>query len=268
MFSVSLRKDEKFLPVAQIILVPSTFLGFGLALYFHGISASYWIFPLITMFYMLLELRRAAIANGLLLLLIFVVFLGDIDRSMLVRMITSIVWINFFVAAFVVTIERQQVQLRSAAITDALTGLLNRATLHQSLEDAIQQNRRSKISMTLLAIDLDHFKRINDEYGHDGGDQVLRSFSALLKSRFRRTDKIFRNGGEEFLVLLFDTGREGAISIAEHLLQDLRVFQGLMTTASIGAAEYRHGELQDTWVKRADDCLYEAKRSGRNQVVS
>ncbi len=263
-----LRRDRSYLKNVQFIMVPSLFVGLWFAFDTHGVLAAFWIYPAITFFYLLLGLRQAAIANALLLLMVGAIFFGAVDFPVFVRMIAAMALMNFFVATFVATIEQQQEQLKGAAISDALTGLLNRMTLSHTLDDAIRQNLRSRIPMTILAIDLDHFKKINDEHGHDGGDQVLRNFAALLKSRFRRTDKIFRNGGEEFMILLFDTGRSGAISIAESLLRDLRAFEGLMTSASIGVAEYQQNEHHDDWIKRADERLYEAKRAGRDRVVS
>jgi diguanylate cyclase (GGDEF)-like protein len=103
---------------------------------------------------------------------------------------------NVFMISFIVIIEKQHEQIKTAAITDSLTGLLNRMTLDRTLDDAIHLNQRNNIPMSLIAVDLDHFKRINDEHGHDAGDQVLRNFAKLMESKFRQTDRVFRNGGE------------------------------------------------------------------------
>lgn len=263
-----LAKDRSAMKTVRFILVPTLFIGIGFAFHVHGVLAAFWLYPVITFFYLLLALRQAVVTNAIFMGAVAFVFFGDVDFQVFIRIIAAMVVMNLFVASFIAIIEKQQEQLKGAAITDALTGLLNRMTLSQSLDDSVQQNHRSQIPMTILAVDLDHFKKINDEHGHDGGDRVLRNFAELLKKRFRCTDKIFRNGGEEFLVLLFDTGCSGAVAIAENLLKDLHSYPGLITTASIGVAEYTKGEQRNDWIKRADDRLYEAKRTGRNRVVS
>lgn len=263
-----LTKDRTAMKLVRLLLLPAVFVGTGFSFYFHGVFAAFWLYPAITFFYLLLTLRQAVIANAIFTVAAILVFSGHVEWQIFIRIIATMVVMNFFVASFIAVIEKQQEQLKGLATTDALTGLLNRMTLSHSLDDSIQQNHRSQIPMTILAVDLDHFKKINDEHGHDGGDRVLRNFAELLKKRFRCTDKIFRNGGEEFLVLLFDTGRSGAVAIAENLLKDLHSYPGLITSASIGVAEYTKGEQRDDWIKRADDKLYEAKRTGRNRVVS
>jgi len=263
-----LTRDKSAMQTVQFILVPALLIGIGFALYVHGVLAAFWLYPVITFFYLLLALRLAVVANAIFMIAVAFIFFGDVEWQVFIRMIAAMVVMNLFVASFIAIIEKQQEQLKGAAITDVLTGLLNRMTLSQTLDASVQQNHRSQIPMTILSVDLDHFKKINDEHGHDGGDRVLRNFAELLQKRFRCTDKIFRNGGEEFLVLLFDTGLSGAVAIAEILLNDLHAYQGLMTSASIGVAEYKKGEQRDDWIKRADDRLYEAKRTGRNRVVS
>jgi diguanylate cyclase (GGDEF)-like protein len=119
-------------------------------------------------------------------------------------------------------------------------------------------------------MDLDHFKQVNDRFGHHVGDQVLVAFAELIKRSSRKEDRLFRFGGEEFLLLLRDTEVNGLHTAAEHLLN--RVAENLESpagkvTVSIGGAMLRSGEHWESWLQRADECLYQAKSAGRNRVV-
>jgi len=124
---------------------------------------------------------------------------------------------------------------------------------------------------TLLAIDIDDFKAVNDQLGHAVGDQVLSALGELLRGRFRQVDQIFRLGGEEFLVLLNDTGRAEAARTAEDLralVEDQHMLDARPLTVSIGVAPLVEDESVQTWMHRADANLYRAKELGRNQVVT
>jgi diguanylate cyclase (GGDEF)-like protein/hemerythrin-like metal-binding protein len=124
--------------------------------------------------------------------------------------------------------------------------------------------------LSLVMIDLDHFKAINDAHGHGGGDRVLRGFSDLARNCLRSTDLLGRWGGEEFVALLPETGMSGAHLLAERLRATLECFRfdgGIKVTASMGVAAYREGEDLATLMGRADVCMYRAKQSGRNRIV-
>lgn len=125
--------------------------------------------------------------------------------------------------------------------------------------------------MTLLMLDVDNFKAINDTFGHPGGDEVLRGIGAYFRRRIRSSDTVFRVGGEEFLVLLFDTNAADALSTAEEMGSEIKAL-GLLpdheVTMSIGIASLQPDDNLDEWVKRADEKLYLAKSSGRDRVVA
>jgi len=168
-------------------------------------------------------------------------------------------------------ITRQQVELAAMAITDSLTGLFNRAQLRTNLERALQQSRRVGTPMTLLMFDLDNFKAINDTVGHAGGDEVLRGIGAYFRRRIRGSDTVFRVGGDEFLVLLYDTNATAAHGIAEDMGKEIKALSLLSegeVTVSIGIAAAVPDDDLDDWVKRADDKMYLAKSRGRDQVVA
>jgi len=164
---------------------------------------------------------------------------------------------------------------RREASTDPLTGLLNRRAFTTVLTNAIIKAQSEGHPICLLMLDLDHFKNINDTYGHLVGDKVLRFIGRLLAQVVKGQDTLCRFGGEEFAILLPDTALHGAIRVAEtihgrlngsHLrLTDSGQLLGKLT-ASIGVACYREGESIDEFIQRADKALYEAKRQGRNRV--
>ena len=160
-------------------------------------------------------------------------------------------------------------QLELMAQTDSLTQLPNRHGLNATLEKDLQRALRYHHPLTVIMIDIDHFKHVNDQYGHLVGDKVLVRFGELLKMHLREADSICRWGGEEFLVLCFDTDLEHGRQLAERLLADIRQqrFPGHEhITASAGLATLAPGDTVETLVQRADNALYRAKHKGRDQA--
>lgn len=163
-------------------------------------------------------------------------------------------------------------RLYREATHDPLTGLLNRGALHHALEQfPVRTPTRQR---TLLMMDLDHFKRINDNYGHTFGDDVLRNFASILRRHLQPTDLVARYGGEEFVAVLNQTGKEDAMAIAERIraatqAAALANYEGdtVHYTVSIGVASFQPGEPFQTVAMRADNRLYEAKKISRNCVV-
>ncbi|HEX9802029.1 MAG TPA: GGDEF domain-containing protein [Gammaproteobacteria bacterium] len=162
----------------------------------------------------------------------------------------------------------------NAAYHDPLTGLDNRAAMDQSLPRETDMARRYNLALSLLFVDLDHFKRINDEYGHAAGDCVLRNTARRMRSTLRTSDRLFRYGGEEFVLLLQATDLHGAAIVAERVRRSLEQlvtdYEGerIAVTASIGAAQLGEGENHHALFAHADKALYRAKAEGRNRVVS
>ncbi|MBY6188274.1 diguanylate cyclase [Marinobacter hydrocarbonoclasticus] len=155
---------------------------------------------------------------------------------------------------------------------DPLTGLANRRQWERALEQEFQRCRRYQPPSCLLVVDVDHFKKVNDEYGHAAGDQVLNELGNLLAHSLRKTDIVARYGGEEFVVLLTETRIEQGRMLAERLREAveamvLKVPQTLSITVSIGLCSYHH-ELSSsqTWFEAADKALYLAKQNGRNRL--
>lgn len=159
-------------------------------------------------------------------------------------------------------------QLKSLALRDQLTGLANRHFFDYDIEFLVASSKRNKLPMGMLLIDLDRFKLVNDIHGHDVGDAVLKQTAEIITHSLRATDRAYRWGGEEFLVVLPDTDCEGMAIIAEKINQNFRnsLFEVIGSiTVSIGGAEYEENKEIDQWFKRVDLSLYKAKQTGRDR---
>jgi len=233
-----------------------------------GFKALLWVYPSIVVFFITIPMKNALIYNLIFIFTFSIIGNDLVEPELLIRFIVTSLSVYALVAVFVAVMGRQQEVMQNAAVTDPLTGLLNRSTLFDSLTEAISQNVRAHLPMTIIAIDLDNFKNVNDEFGHDAGDEVLRNTSKILSNGSRVTDKLFRLGGEEFLILLFNTAGKEGTEKAEQLRQQFLIYGGHMPSASFGVAEYLKRETVGQWLKRSDINLYKAKELGRNKVVS
>ena len=167
------------------------------------------------------------------------------------------------------TLEKTNNELEIISRTDSLTGLYNRRYVEECAQAELNRMKRYLGYFSLIMIDIDWFKKVNDQFGHDKGDYVLKGVAELLIKRVRKTDIVGRWGGEEFIVLCPHSKREAALAVAEYLRGKLEnhEFELPMTvTASFGVAEYQGQESLDELISRCDKKLYEAKRSGRNLV--
>lgn len=164
---------------------------------------------------------------------------------------------------------------REAGLRDALTGLYNRRHFDQQLPRMINRAREESSSLCLCMADIDHFKSLNDTFGHPAGDAVLRVVGAMLAENVKGRDTAVRYGGEEFVIVLPETSIDGAVSLVDKIrsqlerkklvLRDTNQSLGKIT-ASFGVAELREGDTPETLVSRSDECLYAAKGAGRNRV--
>lgn len=178
------------------------------------------------------------------------------------------------VKGFIVQARRVERAFAAASSDlDTLTGIQNRHAMRRALERRVQRIERTGTCSTIALIDLDHFKKVNDTYGHNAGDHVLRIAATRLLDGIRSYDQLFRYGGEEFLVLLDDADPETTLTILERLRKNLaetkiEVDDGteITVTASFGSAELCKGETIEKTIERADEALYRAKESGRNRV--
>ncbi|GGB81571.1 hypothetical protein GCM10011352_04160 [Marinobacterium zhoushanense] len=203
--------------------------------------------------------------------------------------LTSTVWIFFWVVALIVlsigvfnyriftrwesVVDALMAELSRLAQTDYLTDLPNRRAMSEVLEKQFSRFERHAEPGALLMLDLDHFKEVNDRYGHAAGDQVIRRFAEIVRAEIRLEDTASRWGGEEFLILLPRVDQTGAQAFAERLRSSVQEHavehkgQQIHYTVSIGIAFIGKGATLDDWISQADDALYTAKQQGRNQVV-
>ncbi|MHC8360841.1 GGDEF domain-containing protein [Pseudomonas sp. LS2P72] len=160
-----------------------------------------------------------------------------------------------------------------SALRDPLTDTGNRIAMDQTLQREIEMSRRHLQPLSLLMLDIDHFKRINDNHGHSAGDDVLKAVAASIKNQLRNVDMVFRFGGEEFLILLCNTSREAAAMVGERLRFAVQAEDysadghAIELTVSLGCSTLLPGESADSLLRRADNALYVAKREGRNRLA-
>ncbi len=158
------------------------------------------------------------------------------------------------------------------ALRDPLTDTGNRIAMQQALKREIDLARRNQQPLSILMVDIDHFKQINDQHGHSTGDEALTAVASALKESLRNIDMVFRYGGEEFVVLLSNTSREAAYMVGERLrlavlgIQHLVDNRALELSVSLGCASLLPGEEMDSLLRRADSALYASKRGGRNRL--
>ncbi len=162
-------------------------------------------------------------------------------------------------------------QLKELSVTDQLTQIHNRVRFNESLEEEVRISRRYKTDLSLIMFDIDHFKRVNDTHGHDIGDKVLVTIVELVRHSLRETDIFARWGGEEFMILLPHTKQEKAAILAErirHTIESAAFEIVQCVTCSFGVTQFHEDDTTETFVKRVDAQMYNAKASGRNQVAA
>lgn len=252
------------------LVVPGATVAVWYTMLEFGSAGSYWPFLLTLCFYYMLPERRALTFNLAILAVTIPTAWILLDRYHAVRFSAALFGVSLFSYISVREMNRLHGLLRERAVTDALTGLHNRGLLELTLEQAIAQQRRAGVAMTLLSLDIDDFKEVNDSLGHDAGDQALRNLGGLLRRRTRNGDMAFRLGGEEFLVLLHNTDAPNGAKVAEDfraLVERSVLVPDRVVTVSVGVSELEENMDTEDWLKASDEKLYAAKEAGRNRVV-
>jgi diguanylate cyclase (GGDEF)-like protein len=189
------------------------------------------------------------------------------DPTAVLAMIPLVIAVGLF-SATMLRAERRQ---RRASALDPLTGLLNRSSLEDRFRELAEQARLTGDSVALIAVDVDHFKAINDTYGHARGDIVLREIAAAIRGQLRAFELAYRMGGEEFLIVLPDVDLEHGVGVAERLRQRVEALRpdGVAVAVSLGVSARAGAEVSyERLFEEADGALYAAKRAGRNRVLS
>ncbi len=202
-----------------------------------------------------------------------VVYLSEKDKCFTVS-IRKLLEVFSIQASIAIKNAKMVRDLEQLATTDGLTGLMNHRTFQKQLIHEIERAKRNKTSLSFVLVDLDHFKKINDNYGHPMGDFVLKEVAGFLKQSVRNVDYVARYGGEEFALILPDTTPEEALHLCQRMANDMRkkemVDQGvtLQVTFSMGISTYPdHAMLKDQLIDFADTALYHSKRTGRNKAT-
>ncbi len=257
------RKGGVFMVICNTIGSMLITLLFG----HHGL---FWVFVVVVTNFFLTSRRVALIANTVLLLTVWShaeSYISLHDRVSF--MVTStLVTIYTYIFAYVTATQRERME--SLASQDPLTGCANRRAMEIELERSIAMHRRDRTAFSLAVLDLDHFKSINDRYGHEAGDQVLVDFVELLRQRTRKSDQLFRMGGEEFVLLMRDTHcaqMDVVLNKLHRAVQESLGGIGGPVTVSIGGTQLRSGDGWADWLSRADAAMYRAKNEGRDRVV-
>ena len=237
----------------------------------RGQSHLFWLYPVMIAFFYILPAKPAGIICFIALTLIIIILFPSTSTVELLTIAATL----FLNAAFSYVIfdnyNKTNNRLALLASIDPLTSSGNRRALDNKLEKILADQKRATSKVSLLLLDLDHFKKINDNYGHANGDIVLVELVELIQKSSRALDALYRYGGEEFILLPLKVDLQEATQVAEKLrvlVEKTSFADNISVTVSIGVAQYRAGETAEAWISRADAALYLAKDSGRNQVVA
>ena len=245
-------------------------LGCAVACYVIGPASLPWVYLVLMTNFFIAGPRQALAFNLLLtfvLLLLPHLFALPIDRM---SAVVAAALVTLFAYLFALRVSSDHQVLEELASLDALTGLPNRRMMESALEEAVALHRIGKRNHGLLIADIDHFKEVNDTHGHAAGDAAIADLAAILKFEMRKHDKVFRFGGEEFVVLLEVDSREDLRAAGERLRQAVRSAlrgPGGRITISLGGAMVGEEERWQEWFSLADEALYRAKNNGRDSSV-
>ena len=235
--------------------------------YLSGPQQVFWAFPALVGVFYLIRLREAIACALVTLFALIPPMLAAENPFETTTALITIVITSVLAVAFSMITNRQRVQLLKLATKDPLTGAGNRRALDSKLRDVVNTFGRTGVPASLLMVDLDHFKTVNDLLGHAAGDRILQNVTEIINLRIRVTDSLYRIGGEEFVVVLEGADLEQAAHLAEQLrtLVDANeLVPDHTVTISLGVAELRKSESPYDWLHRADEAMYQAKDAGRN----
>ena len=254
----------------SIFLAVAYSLGCVAIAHIADLSGVLWVYPVLVANFLLTTRVAALVISAT---AIFAIALSDAalpDVALKLGFVVSASVVSLFSFVFAARAAAQHARLETLAMRDPLTGAHNRRGLDSELRTAMSQSIHSGQPLGLLVFDLDHFKQVNDTYGHLAGDDVLRQLADLVRANTRMADRFFRIGGEEFSLLLPGATAASLHDIGEKLRMAVEreiKCGGRPVTMSVGAAPFRVGESAAQWLARADAAMYEAKRQGRNRTV-
>ena len=230
----------------------------------------FWMFPPIVTSFFLTSPRMAMLVNAVAMAILLNFYAQFQSLEMLLSFVVTALVVSTCAYLFAVQHESQRRRLANLATLDPLTGVRNRRSMEMELQAAVHTRKRNGIPFGLALLDLDYFKRINDDYGHAVGDEVLVNCVDVVVRNIRQADQLFRFGGEEFVLLLPGVdgpGMQKAVAHLQHVIRSELRSPGGPVTASFGLATLRDDDTADSWLERADQALYQAKEQGRDRVV-
>lgn len=228
-----------------------------------------WAFSTLVGNFLMARLRVAVVASAVLVGSLTLDASGFESMTERLTFLAVATMVSLFSLIFASRVERKHGQLSDLLSRDGLTGAFNRRALDQDLQTMTERHQAT--SDCLVMMDLDEFKKLNDNHGHDAGDRILVELASIVNSRTRDKDRFYRYGGEEFVLVLPNTSLPGAQTAVGNLRQALTgelKGQDGSVTLSMGLAQRLPGEPPQDWLKRADSALLEAKRTGKNRVVT
>ncbi len=251
-------------------LIVTVFYSFGMVatIYVKGIDLVYWAYPTMVSAFFLLRPNIALLINGCSLTSLVTILASQVPLLNLLTIAITFVLINMFSYIFSHRTAIQHKELHTEAERDFLTGVGNRRALEDHLNTYVVEFD-GRVESSLLLLDIDHFKSVNDQFGHAVGDAVLKRLCELMRSRTRNSDRIFRYGGEEFIIIANGANLQSATGLAEdlrELVARTTMVENYPITISIGVACLKAGMTATEWLAQADAMMYLAKHSGRNAV--
>ena len=253
--------------LASVFITILGIAGMLATIYLKGTNQLYWIYPALIVAYYLLKPGEAVLATLVVIIALLPALSVDVDAFTRTTVLISTTMTAVFAYAFASLTRGQRNQLMNLATCDPLTGAGNRRALAQKLTEVVAAHERNSQPASLVILDLDNFKDVNDEFGHAAGDQILIRLTEIIRLRTRVTDGLYRIGGEEFVIVIDEQTVERAGKLAEQLrtlVQANELLPDRNVTISLGVAGLKSGESIDDWLHRADSALYAAKRAGRN----
>lgn len=254
--------------LAGNLIAAAAITGVGAVVVVFGQSAM-WVLPAMVGSFLLATSWVAAILSAGLIVMVAghdPAFTGSTEHWIFVA---ASIQTALFSLIFSLRSNQRRVSLAFMAETDSLTGLGNRRALRQDLTSLVDHNRRRNANLAVAMMDIDHFKRVNDEFGHDVGDRVLEDLARIVKEETRETDRGYRFGGEEFVLILQDIdapGLESALNGLMERIHDCLTSPGGPVTVSIGATRVSSADSAHACLQRADQAMYRAKSNGRDRL--
>ncbi|MFD1006903.1 GGDEF domain-containing protein [Oceanisphaera ostreae] len=234
----------------------------------NGIDSFLWVYPVIASTFFMVKPIEALSINAV--LMVVCLFLPDVfDVIPLNSFVITMLMVSLTTFVYANRSEKQFHLLEIMNTVDALTGALNRRALSSDIAEALSISERKATPYMLALLDLDHFKVVNDKYGHDVGDQVLQNLVTITTANIREYDRFYRFGGEEFVLLIPEIKDPQAFinNLRIAIKKELKTPDGKEVTVSYGITAWVPGTTADSWLKSADEALYQAKANGRDCVI-